>query len=388
MRKVAVLFGGKSCENEISVLTGVFVLNLIDREKFIPVPVYIHTDGGMYTSPKMTDLNIFKKRDFSSFERIFFDGGTMYAFNGAKTKAKNKGKIDAALNCCHGGLGEGGGVSALMQMNEIPLASPELTASGMFMDKTLTKLVAKALNIPAVEYIRVGETDYARRGKFLLKNIETRLKYPVVVKPAHLGSSIGISVAETEAEAKAAVDAAFLLDDRVIIERFLKNKRDINCAAYSLGGEKIYSFADKYLKAHPRISQRNTEKTADSAATELSDGDFSGRKSAGVSAPISDETREKIRSYTRTLYKRMNLKGIVRMDFLLSEGELYLGEVNTVPGSLAYYLFCERVSDAKNLFTDLIEDSLKNNASAEKHLITTGILQSVTLVGKRGGVRL
>ena len=380
MRKVAVLFGGKSCENEISVLTGVFVLNLIDREKFIPVPVYIHTDGGMYTSPKMTDLNIFKKRDFSSFERIFFDGGTMYAFNGAKTKAKNKGKIDAALNCCHGGLGEGGGVSALMQMNEIPLASPELTASGMFMDKTLTKLVAKALNIPAVEYIRVGETDYARRGKFLLKNIETRLKYPVVVKPAHLGSSIGISVAETEAEAKAAVDAAFLLDDRVIIERFLKNKRDINCAAYSLGGEifvsepeeaacgeKIYSFADKYLKAHPRISQRNTEKTADSAATELSDGDFSGRKSAGVSAPISDETREKIRSYTRTLYKRMNLKGIVRMDFLLSEGELYLGEVNTVPGSL---------------------DALKNNASAEKHLITTGILQSVTLVGKRGGVRL
>ena len=164
MRKVAVLFGGKSCENEISVLTGVFVLNLIDREKFIPVPVYIHTDGGMYTSPKMTDLNIFKKRDFSSFERIFFDGGTMYAFNGAKTKAKNKGEIDAALNCCHGGLGEGGGVSALMQMNEIPLASPELTASGMFMDKTLTKLVAKALNIPAVEYIRVGETDYARRG--------------------------------------------------------------------------------------------------------------------------------------------------------------------------------------------------------------------------------
>lgn len=127
----------------------------------------------------------------------------MYAFNGAKTRAKNKGKIDAALNCCHGGLGEGGGVSALMQMNEIPLASPELTASGMFMDKTLTKLVAKALNIPAVEYIRVGETDYARRGKFLLKNIETRLKYPVVIKPAHLGSSIGISVAETEAEAKA-----------------------------------------------------------------------------------------------------------------------------------------------------------------------------------------
>ena len=380
MLKVAVLFGGKSCENEISVLTGVFVLNLLDREKYVPVPVYIHTDGGMYTSAKMTDLNVFKKKEFSSFEQIFFDGGTMYAFNGAKTKIKNKGKIDAALNCCHGGLGEGGGISALMQLNGIPFASPELTASGMFMDKTLTKLVAKALNVPTVEYIRVNEADYAKRGKFLLKNIESRLKYPVVVKPAHLGSSIGISVAETEESAAAAVEAAFQLDDRVIIEKFLKNKRDVNCAAYSLGGEiyvsepeeaasgdKIYTFADKYLGEG---SRRN--------------GGKAGKKAAAV----SDETREKIRSYTRTLYKRMNLKGIVRMDFLLSEGKIYLGEVNTVPGSLAYYLFGERVSDAKNLFSDLIDDALASAAAGEKRVIATGILQSVTVHGKRGGVRI
>lgn len=380
MLKVAVLFGGKSCENEISVLTGVFVLNLLDREKYVPVPVYIHTDGGMYTSAKMTDLNVFKKKEFSSFEQIFFDGGTMYAFNGAKTKIKNKGKIDAALNCCHGGLGEGGGISALMQLNGIPFASPELTASGMFMDKTLTKLVAKALNVPTVEYIRVNEADYAKRGKFLLKNIESRLKYPVVVKPAHLGSSIGISVAETEESAASAVEAAFQLDDRVIIEKFLKNKRDVNCAAYSLGGEiyvsepeeaasgdKIYTFADKYLGEGGR---RN--------------GGKAGKKAAAV----SDETREKIRSYTRTLYKRMNLKGIVRMDFLLSEGKIYLGEVNTVPGSLAYYLFCERVSDAKNLFSDLIDDALASAAAGEKRVISTGILQSVTVQGKRGGVRI
>ncbi|MFQ9736398.1 MAG: hypothetical protein ACLR06_00860 [Christensenellaceae bacterium] len=339
MLKVAVLFGGKSCENEISVLTGVFVLNLLDREKYVPVPVYIHTDGGMYTSAKMTDLNVFKKKEFSSFEQIFFDGGTMYAFNGAKTKIKNKGKIDAALNCCHGGLGEGGGISALMQLNGIPFASPELTASGMFMDKTLTKLVAKALNVPTVEYIRVNEADYAKRGKFLLKNIESRLKYPVVVKPAHLGSSIGISVAETEESAAAAVEAAFQLDDRVIIEKFLKNKRDVNCAAYSLGGEiyvsepeeaasgdKIYTFADKYLGEG---SRRN--------------GGKAGKKAAAV----SDETREKIRSYTRTLYKRMNLKGIVRMDFCfrrenLSRGSKYGARLAGVLSLLRAGVRCEK----------------------------------------------
>lgn len=375
MQKIAVLFGGRSNENEISVLTGVFVLNLIDREKFIPVPVYIHTDGEMYTSVKMNDLNVFKKRDFSTFTKIFFYGGSMYALNAAKTKIKNRGRIDGAVNCCHGGLGEGGGISALMQLNGIPLASPELTASGMFMDKALTKLVAKALNIPTVEYIRVNETDYARRGMFLLKNIESKLKYPVVIKPAHLGSSIGISLAENEAEAAKGIETAFALDDKVIVERYVKGKRDINCAAYARGGEifvsepeeassgeGIYSFSDKYIRG--------------------------GRKGDGGVAKLTDDTRETIRSYTRTLYKRMDLRGIVRMDFLLGEEKIYLGEVNTVPGSLAYYLFCERISDAKNLFTDLIEDAIENAGSANKNIIHTGILQTVNASSKRGGVRL
>lgn len=375
MRKIAILFGGKSAENEISVLTGVFVLNLIDREKYIPLPVYLHTDGGMYTSPRMTDLEIFRRGDFSSFKRIFFDGGSMYSFNPAKARVKPLGKVDGALNCCHGGLGEGGGVSAMMAMNGIPLASPGLTPSGIFLDKAMTKLAAKALNIPVVEYIRVNERDYARRGKFLLRSIASRLRYPVVVKPAHLGSSIGISLAETEEEAGKALEAAFALDDRAIVEKYVRGKRDVNCAAYSLGGEifvsepeeassgsGIYSFADKYLRRE------------------------AAGKSERKGGTFPPSVRECIRSYTRTLYKRLDLKGIVRMDFLVAGEKVYLGEVNTVPGSLAYYLFCERISDAKNLFSDLIDDAI-DGAPSEKTQITTGILRTVPAGSKRG-VRL
>ncbi len=366
MRKVAVLFGGKSCENEISVLTGIFVMNVLDREKYTVFPVYLHTDGEMYTSPKMTQLQVFKEKKFDGFQRVFFYHGGMYALNLQKKKIKRLAKIDVALNCCHGGLGEGGGVSAMAAWHSIPLASPDLTASGVFMDKSMTKTVMRALNIPTLDYVRVNERDYRRRGAFLLKNVGARLKYPVVIKPAHLGSSIGITLAANEEETKAALETAFALDDRAIIEKYLAGKRDVNCAAYALRGEifvsepeeafgdGIYSFEDKYIKRG---------------------NDF---LKGGSRRALSDELREKIRSYTKTVYKRMNLRGVVRMDFLVSGDKAYLCEVNTVPGSLAYYLFCERISDARTFFSELLEDAIES-AEQNKKLLSTGILKEVRL---------
>ncbi|MBQ7924103.1 MAG: ATP-grasp domain-containing protein [Clostridia bacterium] len=368
MRKIAVFFGGKSCENEISILTGLFVMNVLDRTKYEIFPVYIDTDGKTYTSPSMTNIDAFRDKDCSRFERIFFEQGGMYAFNEKKKRIKRIAKPDCALNCCHGGLGEGGGVSALAAWNNIPLASPDLTSSGVFMDKCATKLFLRALNVPIVDYIRVNEADYQKRGAFLLKSIESRLKYPVVVKPAHLGSSIGIATAENEEEAKRAIEQAFALDDRVIVEKFLRDKKDVNCAAYSIDGEiyvseaeesfgaGLYTFEEKYVN-------RDRE-------TPLSP------KTGGIK-PLVGELRDKIRAYTKTVYKRMDLKGVVRMDFLVSDGKAYLCEVNAVPGSLAYYLFCERISDARTFFGDLIEDAINRGAAADKSVPTTGILHTV-----------
>ena len=375
MRKVAVIFGGKSCENEISVLTGVFVMNLIDREKYTVIPVYIHTDGGTYTSPKMTSLDTFKQKKYRDFQRVIFDNGYLYAFQADKKRVKRLAKIDVALNCCHGGLGEGGGVSAIMEWNGIPLASPDLTASGVFMDKSMTKTVMRGLGVPTVDYLRASERDYKKRGAFLIKSIEGRLKYPVVIKPAHLGSSIGIALAKNETEAKAAIENAFLLDDRVIIEKYLADKQDVNCAACLIKGEicvsepeaafgaGIYSFEEKYVK-----------RNADGSAMQPIKG--------GGRVALSGEIREKIRAYTRTVYKRMNLRGAVRMDFLVSEEDVYLCEVNTVPGSLAYYLFCERILDARAFFSDLLEEAVSSHKESKKQLVTTGILRSVSWQAK------
>ena len=369
MRKVAVIFGGKSCEHEISVLTGVFVLNLINREKYTPVPVFIDTDGRLYTAESMSDLNAFKTEQKRAFERVFFENGCLYSLREEKKKIKKLHKIDVAINCCHGGLGEGGGISALMSLNSIPLASPDLTSSGVFMDKCATKLIMRALGVPTLDSIRVNEKDYQKRGAFLLKSVERRLKYPVIVKPAHLGSSIGITIARDDKQLKNAIETAFTLDNRVLIEKYLKNKKDVNCAAYSLNGEiltsevetafgeGVYSFEEKYVKR---------KADGKSGTREVLDGDL----------------REKIRAYTKTVYKRMNMQGVVRMDFLVSENKAYLCEVNTVPGSLAYYLFCERISDAKTFFTDLLDEAIANADSENKRIVTTGILRSVRWIGK------
>lgn len=367
MQCVAVIFGGRSSENEISVLTGVFAYNLLDRQKFTPLPIYVHTDGNFYTSPKMNDLETFKKLDVLSFKRVAFFGGALYEMKKGK-KLKRLCKVDVALNCCHGGWGEGGGVSALMELNKIPLASPPMAGSAVFLDKSITKLVAKALGVPTVEYVRVEEGEYARRGAMVVRSVKTKLKFPVIVKPARLGSSIGISVAKDEDELKKALEDGFTLDDVCVVEKFLQDKKDVNCGAYLRDGEVVtsepeiafssgvYSFADKYLTPKKRPE-----------------------------GELPKELCEKIKGYTRALYRRMNLAGVVRMDFLLSGDRAYLGEVNTVPGSLAYYLFCERITDAREFFSALVCEALRAEET-QKRIAKTGVLCDVKGGGKRGGV--
>lgn len=382
MRKVAVLFGGRSCEREISVLTGVFAACILQAAGHSVLPVYLHTDGKMYTASGMFDVGFFRAFSLKRCRQIFFDGRTVYAMNEKNKRIKPLFETEVALNACHGGLGEGGGVSALMALNDIPLASPDLTASGVFIDKCTTKVVMRGLNIPVLEYIRVNEKDYQKRGAFLLKTIDSRLKFPVVIKPAHLGSSIGISVAKNESEAKTAIENAFAIDNRVIIERYLEEKKDVNCAAYASGGEifvsepetafgeGVYSFEEKYIK-------RNADGVRGKGDISANQG---GR--CEMNSGLSKELRDKIRAYTKTIYKRMDLKGIVRMDFLVAKGKAYLCEVNTVPGSLAYYLFCERISDAKRLFTAVIEEGISAAQAEKKGLIATGILDGVPIKRK------
>lgn len=373
-KNIAVVFGGMSCENEISVITGVLTANVLDRSRYVPYPVYLSQSGKMYTGKALSDIATFRGGIEGKAEEALFLGGKLYSVKGKKHR--EVAEIDCGINCCHGLGGEDGLVSALFALNRIPDASPGIAASALFMDKGLTKLAAKALGVRSAPYFRIGEAEYAKRGAFALRCVEERVGYPAVVKPARQGSSIGISVAKNREELVRAIGAAFAYDGTVLTEKYLSGAREINCAAYRRGGEIVVSECEEPLTAHEILT--------------FGDKYLGGGKNRARAFPadIPVSAAARVKGYTKLLYRRLGLRGVVRADFLLLGEEVYFNEMNTVPGSLAYYLFSESLAGFSRVLDELIAQGIADARAAErKKLIqNTGVLTSVPAKGgKRGG---
>lgn len=375
MRKnVAVIFGGRSCENEISIITGAMTANLLDTERYEVYPVYIAQSGEMYAGKELQDTDSFRGANYQKkADRAAFLGNTLYAVR--RRKLHPLAKIDCAINCCHGMGGEDGAVAALLDMNGIADASPDMAASALFMDKALTKLAAKALGVRTLPYFRISEAEYKKRGAFAVRCIEERLGYPVIVKPARQGSSIGIAVAEDRARLLAAIEAAFHYDTLLIAEKYLSERREINCACYKNGDELVVSCCEEPKTSHKFLTFG--DKYLDGGKENKSD----------FPAKISKASAELVQGYTKLLYRRLNLRGVVRADFLLSGNEVYFNEMNTVPGSLAWYLFCKNMGDFKHLLTAFVEQGICDFVarSEKKMLAGCGVLKGTRAGAKRRG---
>ena len=367
-KTVAVLFGGPSFEHEISVLTGVFVLNILKRQAYDLLPVYIDREGDFFTSPAMFDVKSFSRGDTAAFTKILFVRGTVCRFG---KKLQPLAHVDCAFNCCHGGWGEGGGVAALMRIYDIPLASPDAALSGVFMDKLLSKPLIAGMGIPFLRYTALKEPSFCADPAGEAARVERTLGYPVIVKPARLGSSIGVGVARDEKELIAAAAQGFAFDGRLLVEEYLPDKRDINCAAYAADGEIHVSECEEPLSKEEILSFREKY--------------LAGGKSRKSTFPavLPAGVAEQIKEYTRRIYKELNFSGMVRADYLVSGEKVYFSEMNTVPGSLSYYLFTEKFSAAGKLFASLIEEAFHAAAYKKRSYPATGILSSLPAVGAK-----
>lgn len=352
---IAVIFGGVSNENEISVITGTMAANVLMGGGDSVIPVYISQKGDIYAGEMLADINSFKGESFKSAPRAIIANGGVYTLN-KRGRVKKFKQVDAVLNCCHGGFGEGGGICGLCASAGIPLASAGVFESSAFMDKYLTKLVLSSLGVKTAPYAYIKSVEE-------LNCTPDMPDFPLIVKPVNLGSSIGVETAQNAQELKDAVESALLYDSAVIVEKYLENRREINCAAYFSDGNVITSECEEAFASGDLLSFEDK---------------YSGGGESVLPADIPPDMSEFIKKTTEEVYSKLNMRGIVRFDCIISGNDIYVSEINTVPGSLSYYLLSNSFKDFYPVLTAVINQAIGDfERSKSKKLITTGILENI-----------
>lgn len=348
------MFGGVSNENEISIITGTMAINVLKKGGRSVLPVFITVDGKFLCGERLADVNNFKDESKLNASPACLCSEGVWVCNN-KGKPKRLCKIGCVLNCCHGGLGEGGGLSGLCKLYNIPFASAGVFESSLCINKYYSKLIFKALNVNSAPYVLVRSTED------IPKAIK-KLGFPLIVKPRNLGSSIGVVKVQSQEEFLLAVESALALDDGVICERYFAERKEINCAAYLKEGEVITSNCEEVKSGGELLSYEDK---------------YEGGGTSVYPAEISKEQSNEIKSVTKKVYSALEMRGIVRFDYIISGEKIYLSEINTVPGSLSYYLLSGGFADFYSVLNAVINQAKLEKAQNDKKMvIKTGILNN------------
>ena len=361
--KIAVIFGGASNENEISVITGTMAANVLKGTYYDPIPVYIAQNGDIYGGELLFDIKNFKGESYKKAPRAVIADGGIYLLS-KRHKIKKFIALSAALNCCHGGAGEGGGLCGVCEMSGIPLAGAGIFESAAFMDKYLTKIVLKGLGVKTAEYEYVTSAEECNWGGNMPQ-------FPLIVKPVNLGSSIGVERVDSARELECALKTSLIYDSAAIVEKYFDKRREINCAAYFYEGEVVTSECEEALPNSGILSFEDK---------------YQGGGKRVFPANLPPTMSQLIKNTTKKVYASLNMRGIVRFDFIISGKEVYLSEINTVPGSLSYYLLSEGFKDFYGVLDKVIRQAQNDfKTRHSKKLLRTGILESIpSNAGKLG----
>ncbi|MSU00707.1 D-alanine--D-alanine ligase family protein [Tissierella pigra] len=353
MKKIGVFFGGRSAEHEVSVITGMQIIENIDKTKYEVVPIYVSKEGKWLTGSSLLDFKNYKDGKFKDTKEIIlspnYEDNNVYAHPEIVGLFGKKiiDKIDIALPAFHGMNGEDGTVQGIFELMDIPYVGCGVLGSSVGMDKVLMKDVYKANNLPIVDYTWFYRSKWLKDKELVINQVEKKLSYPMFVKPANLGSSIGITKAKDRDGLILAIEIAIKYDRKIIIEKAVENLREINCAVMGfdeevitslceepIGWEEILTFEDKYVKSNEK------------------GGKVSGERRI-IPADIDEEIRVEIEELAKKAFITIDGRGVSRIDFLLDQNnKVFINEINTLPGSIAFYLW-----EGKNYsFTKLIDE--------------------------------
>lgn len=348
--KVGIIFGGRSVEHEISVITANQAINAINQEKYEVIPLYISKSGLMYTGEKLLKLENYKDlnklvKDCTQVSLIN-DGNKVNIIRFPISKFKNNvmNTIDVAFPAIHGTNGEDGTLQGYLEMLNLPYVGCDVLSASVGMDKIMMRRILKEANIPSLDYVSFYSLNYVKNENSIIKEIEKKIDYPVIVKAGNLGSSVGIKKAKDTKGLKEAIEFSMQYSDRIMVEKAIENLKEINCSVIGdmvdaeasileepIGSDEILSYNDKYLTG----GKNKTEN--------VTGGKMEGMASLDrkIPAEISDEMTNKIQEIAVKTFKYLGCNGVSRIDFMIDSdtNELYVNEINTLPGALSFYLW-------------------------------------------------
>lgn len=392
---LGVIFGGQTVEHEVSVISALQAIQNIDRDKYNVVPIYISKDKTWHTGHMLEDIETYKNFDdlkkYSKKVVLVKQGEEFYLQKVDGLFRKNITQLDVILPIVHGNNVEDGSLAGYLETVGIPYAGSNVLASALGQDKIVLKQVLKSAGIPITDYIWFFDNEYIEDKDEILKKVK-KLGYPVIVKPATLGSSIGISKAKNENELETSIEEAIKYDNKIVIEECIDNLIEVNSSVLGnyeyqrvsvleevIGDDEILSYQDKYMSSSKIKGTSSGSK-----------GMASTRRI--IPARISKELTKDIENTSKEVFKILNLSGVCRIDYLIDskKNKYYVNEPNTIPGSLAFYLWKESNIEYRQLLDEIISIAIKEYKNKSKKLrsfdtnIFEGYNKSSGLKGLKG----
>lgn len=392
--RVAMMFGGKSVEHEVSVISGIQAILNMDTEKYEVIPVYITKKNEFYIGDEIGSIDSYKHIDelLKKSQRVIMineDGQVKLTAYPPKKLGKNVSlDIDIAFPVVHGTNEEDGTLQGYLKTLGIPFVGCDVTASAIGMDKYIMKTVLKENDVPVLDGKLFTLSDYADTDK-MIAIIEEIFGYPVIIKPVNLGSSVGISVAKNKVELAKSIDDAFRYATKVLVEHAISNLREINCSV--LGDENDAEASEIEEPLHTKDILSYEDKYVSNAKGGGTKNSGMASVSRKIPADLSPEKREEVRSLAVRAFKALGCNGVSRIDFMIDEdnGKLYFNEINTIPGSLSFYLWEPLGVPYKELLNRMIQLALKRARIEESLTFTfdTNILDQASFGGTKGSKR-
>lgn len=400
--RVGVIFGGRSVEHEVSILTAHQTMAALPMDKYIPVPIYISKSGQWFTGEVLKHLENFKDLEklVNIAESVVFNvnatqpglihqkAQVQRSWLGRSTPEPSLEPIDVAFPIMHGSHGEDGTLQGLLEMADLPYVGSGVLASAIAMDKIVTKLVLRSAGVPVIDDLYISRARWESEPDAVLKEAESQFGYPVYVKPVTLGSSIGVSRAEVASALRFALDVAAAYDSRIMIEPAQQDIIEVNCSVLGDSTDArasvceqpvsngILSYEDKYLSGDKNGGSKGR-----------------GMQSAKrlIPAPIDADLTEAIQSTAIKAFKVLNASGVIRIDFFVhpSDKKFYINEINPIPGSLSFYLWEPTGVDFPELVTTLVEIALKRHQEKRRSTFTfsSSLLNTNPLGGQKTAPR-